>query len=106
MFSSCFHPKARRRAKSVAESFLPFCKWYHDMLRLPVVRGRPRMVSMKSLGRFLQVLGLILLPAAMLLELTRVLGPKFGVRDMLVMLIFGFAVFYSGRYLEGYGQRS
>lgn len=63
------------------------------------------MAGMRTLGRFLQILGLLLLPAAMLLELTRVLGEKFGVRHMLLMLIFGFAVFYSGRILEGYGQR-
>lgn len=61
---------------------------------------------MKTLGRLLQWLGLILLPAAMLLELTRALGPSFGVRDMLVMLVFGFAVFYLGRYFEGFGQQS
>ena len=60
---------------------------------------------MRTVGRLLQILGLLLLPAAMFLELTKVMGPKFGVRDMLVMLIFGCAVFYSGRLLEGYGQR-
>ncbi len=60
---------------------------------------------MRVLGRSLQLLSLILLPAAMLLELTRVLGQSFGVRDMLVMLLFGCALFYVGRFMEGYGQR-
>jgi hypothetical protein len=60
---------------------------------------------MRQLGRLLQVLGLILLPAAMVLELTRVLGPTFGVRHMLVTLLFGAAMFFLGRLMEGYGGR-
>lgn len=61
---------------------------------------------MRFLGRLLQIIGLTLLPLAMLLELMRVLGPSFGVRDMLLVLVFGFAIFYFGRVLEGYGQPS
>jgi hypothetical protein len=68
--------------------------------------NRPRMGGMKSLGRLLQTLGLVLLPLSILLELTQALGRSYGVSDMLVMLVFGFAVFYLGRFLEGYGQRS
>jgi hypothetical protein len=63
------------------------------------------MDRMRAVGRTLQILGLILLPTAMLLELTRALGPSFGVRDMLVMLVFGGALFYVGRFVEGYGAR-
>jgi hypothetical protein len=59
---------------------------------------------MRSVGKLLQILGLILLPMAMLLELTRILGPTFGVRDMLLMLVFGGALFYLGRFIEGYRQ--
>ena len=61
---------------------------------------------MKPIGKFLQVLGMVLLPVAMLLELTRALGPSFGVRDMLLMLVFGFCLFYTGRFLEGLGQKT
>lgn len=61
---------------------------------------------MRLLGRALQIVGMILLPAAMLLELTRILGPSFGVRHMLVTLLFGGAMFALGRLIEGYGQRS
>ena len=61
---------------------------------------------MKSLGRLLQILGLAILPLSVLLELTKALGRSYGVSDMLVMLIFGFAIFYLGRVLEGYGQRT
>jgi hypothetical protein len=60
---------------------------------------------MKALGRLLQVAGLVLLPLAMMLELTRVLGPTFGVRHMLLMLLFGGAMFFLGRLIEGYGVR-
>lgn len=61
---------------------------------------------MNRLGRILQIAGLLLLPLAMLLEVTRILGPSFGVRHLLVTLIFGFSLFYLGRLLEGYGQRA
>lgn len=57
---------------------------------------------MKSLGRFLQLAGLILLPLSMFMELTDGLGRAFGVSDMVIMLVFGFAVFYVGRIVEGY----
>ena len=61
---------------------------------------------MRSLGRSMQMLGMILLPVAMLLELTRVLGDSFGVRHLLVALLFGGAMFFLGRLIEGYGQRT
>jgi len=57
---------------------------------------------MKSLGRFLQLAGLMLLPLSMFMELTDGLGRAFGVSDMVVMLVFGFATFYIGRIVEGY----
>ena len=61
---------------------------------------------MEFLGRSLQKLGLIVLPLAMFLELTRALGPSFGVRHMLLTLLFGGALFAVGRLIEGYGQRA
>ena len=60
---------------------------------------------MRSLGRLLQLAGLIILPAAMFLELNHNLGREYGVADMLLMLGFGFAIFYIGRFIEGYGKR-
>jgi hypothetical protein len=57
---------------------------------------------MKAIGRLLQILGLILLPLAVLFELINDFGFPFGLRDMLVMLVFGAAAFYLGRLMEGY----
>jgi hypothetical protein len=59
---------------------------------------------MRGLGRGLQFFGLLLLPLAMGLELTGNLERRFGVSDMLVMLVFGFSAFYLGRLLEGYAR--
>lgn len=50
----------------------------------------------------MQIAGLVLLPVSMLLEMNHALGPTFGTRDMLVMLVFGVAIFYLGRIVEGY----
>jgi hypothetical protein len=57
---------------------------------------------MKSVGRGLQLLGLILLPCSIVLELTGGLGRSFGVSDMVKMLIFGACAFVIGRLVEGY----
>ena len=59
---------------------------------------------MRSVGRGLQYLGLALLPLAMIMEITNGLGRPFGVSEMLVMLVFGAAIFYAGRIVEGYSQ--
>jgi hypothetical protein len=59
---------------------------------------------MRALGRTLQLLGLILLPLGMLLELTGGLGRHFGLSDMIFMLSFGVIAFVLGRYLEGYAR--
>jgi|TARA_B100000809_G_scaffold163580_1_gene160900 hypothetical protein len=59
---------------------------------------------MRSLGRFLQILGLIILPLAMVLELTGALGRESGLADLLVTMVFGFAIFYTGRFVEGYAR--
>jgi hypothetical protein len=61
---------------------------------------------MKSLGKALQLVGLVLLPVAMLLELSGALGRESGVADMLLMLVFGAAAFAVGRFLEGYAAGS
>ena len=59
---------------------------------------------MNSTGRMLQLAGLILLPLAMLLELSGSLGRSFGVSQMVIMLVFGVAVFSLGRLVEGYSS--
>ena len=57
---------------------------------------------MRVAGRILQYVGLIVLPVAVLLELSNLLGRAFGLSQMLIMLVFGFCAFQMGRYLEGY----
>ena len=57
---------------------------------------------MRAFGRMLQILGLVLLPLSMAMELTGSLGRGFGVSDMVIMLIFGTAAFWVGRMVEGY----
>ena len=57
---------------------------------------------MRTFGRLLQLIALITLPIAMLLELTDALGRSFGLSQLLVALIFGILAFLLGRLLEGY----
>jgi hypothetical protein len=56
---------------------------------------------MKWIGRFLQCVGLIMLPLSMVMELSSTLGREFYVSDMVIMLLFGVGVFSVGRMLEG-----
>lgn len=60
------------------------------------------------IGRLLQYAGLIALPVAILLELSKLLGRSFGLSQMLIMLVFGFCAFHIGRFIEGFalGQDS
>lgn len=58
---------------------------------------------MKSLGKLLQIAGLILLPVAILMELSNSLGRN-GLAEMLYMLIAGAAAFWLGRLIEGYSS--
>ena len=60
---------------------------------------------MGTVGRTLQILGLVMLPLAMVLELSGHLGRR-GVSEMLLMMVFGCAAFYLGRCLEGLARRS
>ena len=59
---------------------------------------------MRLAGRLLQLVALVALPIAMLLELTGALGRSFGLSQLLVALIFGIVAFLLGRMLEGYGR--
>ena len=60
---------------------------------------------MRSLGRALQFIALVLLPLAVILQLSGSLGRPFAVSEMLVMLVFGMCCFGIGRILEGYAGR-
>ncbi len=55
---------------------------------------------MNALGRLLQLVGLIALPLAIVMQLSGL-----SVRDMLMMTIGGAALFYLGRLVEGYSRR-
>jgi hypothetical protein len=62
---------------------------------------------MRTLGKLLQVAGLVLLPAAMVMQLTGgIRAPTSGVTvsAMLLLMIFGAAIFILGRLLEGYAR--
>jgi hypothetical protein len=56
-------------------------------------------MAMRYLGRALQISGLTILPLSMLLQLMQTID----VKTMLLMLVMGFAGFYLGRIVEGYG---
>ena len=58
---------------------------------------------MKSLGKLLQVGGLVVLPVAMLMELTGMLGDR-ALTQMLCMLVVGAVAFILGRLIEGYAR--
>jgi hypothetical protein len=66
------------------------------------------MEIMRNIGKLLQVAGLVLLPAAMLMQLTggsrAPTGAGFTVSTMLLLMVFGVAIFSVGRILEGYGR--
>lgn len=59
---------------------------------------------MKSLGKLMQLVGLVMLPLAMMMEATGGLPRVQPVASMLLMMVFGFCLFYAGRYVEGYGS--
>ena len=55
---------------------------------------------MRWIGRMCQYVSMVLLPYCMYLQL---LG-QIDLRQMLLAMIFGFALFYLGRLLEGYAR--
>lgn len=62
---------------------------------------------MRSVGKVMQVLGLIILPASMLMELTDEMRAPVGlssVSAMLLLMCFGAALFGMGRLIEGYAR--
>ena len=61
----------------------------------------------RTLGKLLQVVGLVMLPAAMVMQLTGGVRAPLGmgsVSAMLVLMVFGAAIFSLGRIVEGYGS--
>lgn len=61
---------------------------------------------MRAFGKFLQLLGLGLLPLSMVLDLMGGSDPlrPFGVSQMVLMLVFGASAFFVGRIIEGYSS--
>lgn len=56
-------------------------------------------------GRGLQILGLVILPIGVLMEVSGQLARN-GVAELLLILVFGYLAFQSGRYLEGYARHA
>ncbi len=61
---------------------------------------------MRLFGRLLQKIGLVLPPAAIVLQLLPGAGgkPVLSLGQMLVMLVAGLCAFWIGRVLEGYAR--
>jgi putative effector of murein hydrolase LrgA (UPF0299 family) len=63
---------------------------------------------MRTLGKLLQVAGLVLLPVSMMMQITTssraATGAGFTVSTMLLMMVLGVAIFAMGRLLEGYAR--
>ena len=57
---------------------------------------------MRTIGKLMQFSGLGLLPVFVALELSGALGRGSGVAELLLAMIFGGALFYLGRIIEGY----
>ncbi|HEY2881415.1 MAG TPA: hypothetical protein VGJ15_03255 [Pirellulales bacterium] len=56
---------------------------------------------MSTIGRLLQIAGLVLLPVSMILEFQSAIGAG----QMLLFLVSGVSAFYIGRILEGYAKQ-
>jgi hypothetical protein len=65
---------------------------------------------MRTLGKLLQVAGLVVLPFAMMMQLTAGVraptGSGFTVSAMLLMTVLGVGLFSIGRLIEGYAGRA
>jgi hypothetical protein len=57
-------------------------------------------VAMILLGRTLQMIGLALLPLAIIMQLTGL-----GLREMLMLAMLGAVIFWIGRLMEGLGRK-
>jgi hypothetical protein len=62
---------------------------------------------MQIFGKLLQVAGLVILPVAMMMQVTggiRAPTGGFTVSAMLLLMLLGVSLFLIGRLLEGYGR--
>lgn len=59
---------------------------------------------MKAIGKMMQFVGLVILPASILMEITGQLNRDSGVSQMVIMMVFGAVIFYFGRVVEGYAR--
>ena len=64
---------------------------------------------MRTFGKLLQVMGLVILPVAMMMQKSsaarvRRRAAGFSVSTMLVMMVLGVVIFSAGRLLEGYAK--
>lgn len=62
---------------------------------------------LRSFGKFLQFLALIILPVSMVIQLTREMRATTEATNlsvMLIFLVFGAAMFGLGRIIEGYAR--
>ncbi|WP_425616093.1 hypothetical protein NA78x_006032 [Anatilimnocola sp. NA78] len=59
---------------------------------------------LRTTGKSMQVAALMLLPASMLLQITTEMRSSVSV--MLLLMLFGIALFGLGRLLEGFGSRA
>lgn len=62
---------------------------------------------MQTVGKLLQVAGLVILPAAMVMQLTSGIRAPTGnvtVSAMLLLMVLGVVLFLLGRIMEGYGR--
>jgi hypothetical protein len=58
-----------------------------------------------AFGKLLQVVGLVLLPLGMYLELSGGLGRSGGLSQMLIIFVAGVAMFLIGRLVEGHARQ-
>lgn len=64
---------------------------------------------LRSLGKLMQFAGLVVLPVAMMLQLSsgmRAPTGGFSVSAMLLLMVFGAALFALGRLVEGYARET
>jgi len=59
---------------------------------------------LRPIGKLMQVAALVLLPVSMLMQMTTAMRAN-SVSVMLLMLIFGIALFGVGRVVEGYASK-
>lgn len=57
----------------------------------------------RTIGKAMQVFALMLLPAAMVMQVTTAMRAS-SLSVMLLMMLFGIALFGLGRIVEGYGS--